>query len=101
MVSIHDHHNSTIAYYKALHVMHTFRAISSNILLLEKALNGKLIIPDFKPFLNKIDKFYYDCIEITGGEVNIYWSNDSGICSMLIDILYYNRMYPTFRHLKM
>lgn len=44
-------------------------AVSSNVLLLEKALNGKLIIPAFHTFRETINSIYYDCLSIRGGEV--------------------------------
>ena len=48
---------------------HTCSAVSSNVLLLEKALNGKLIIPEFHTFKEAINSIYYDCLSIQGGKV--------------------------------
>ena len=46
-----------------------FRAVSSNVLLLEKALNGKLVIPEFHAFKEAINSIYYDRLSVQGGEV--------------------------------
>ena len=43
--------------------------MSSNVLLLEKALNGKLIIPGFHTFKEAINSIFYECLSIYGGKV--------------------------------
>ena len=51
------------------------RAVSTNVLLLEKALNGKLIIPEFHAFKEAINSIYYDCLSVQGGEVSVLVSS--------------------------
>ena len=49
----------------------SFRAVSSNGPLIEKALRRKLVIPDFEHFKERIDELYHECLPITDGEVSI------------------------------
>jgi len=46
------------------------RAITMNIPLIETALRGKFVIPDFQEFASKIDDLYQECYSISGGEVS-------------------------------
>ena len=38
--------------------------------LIESALRGKFIIPEFEDFTAKIDELYEECKSVEGGEVN-------------------------------
>lgn len=46
------------------------RAVSANSPLIEKALRGQFVIPDFESFREKIDQLYQECLPITDGEVS-------------------------------
>lgn len=46
------------------------RAVSANGSLIEKALRGQFVIPDFESFREKIDQLYQESLPITDGEVS-------------------------------
>lgn len=46
------------------------RAVSAHGSLIEKALRGQFVIPDFESFREKIDQLYQESLPITDGEVS-------------------------------
>ena len=52
-----------------------FRAIKENIVLVETALLGELVIPEFGQFTKHITNLYHKCKESTDGKVIIQHRN--------------------------
>ena len=46
------------------------RAVTPNIPLIETALRGQFVIPDFLDFTGKIDALYKECFTVSGGKVS-------------------------------
>lgn len=56
------------------------RAVSGNMPLIEMALTGKFIIPEFKDFTSQINSIFEECKDITEGEVCLTIGNVVRVC---------------------
>ncbi len=46
-----------------------YRAVSTNMPLIEKVLRGKVIVPEFAAFTREVENIYKECASMDEGEV--------------------------------